>query len=451
MAVADVRAVVVHHRSPDTIGLTVQDVVHELGAEHVLVVDNSEDDEAAERLRTSLPDGVELLVLPNRGYAAAVNAGVRHWAGSGHRYTLVSTHECRFQPGSIQTLADALEIAPDVGVVGPTLIDGTTGAVWSQGGLLTSKLRLPRHRGVGTTVPCLTPGTARVTEADWVDGACLLYRNSALLQQPLSEKFQMYFEELDHQLLLRRAGWRVGFVPAAVVTQSTKGLPPYWLARNLWLMQRRHFGRTTALVGSAVQVTRVAIRSVVNRDFAALPELGRGLVAPRHEAALVVLDLIRSANSHEYSRAWARTVESCGYPVKEVRGSSVADRLAPWTRHLSDLRMLWRARRWSRTALYPVPVVVVTRDPLGWPAAMARLALGRRAWLAFPTVEGSSTRRFPRPTLPPRALVHDREAHQAISGMVTDPTTIVLVPQPEAAAPRVRAWMERARKDIRGS
>src|SRR3954470_10691161 len=93
----DVAAIVVHHRSYDTLRVTVRDLISQgVPHERVIVVDNSEEPGLRSRLRQSLPDGVELTHVPNRGYGAAVNAGLdlldSHVADQ-VSYVLVTTHE----------------------------------------------------------------------------------------------------------------------------------------------------------------------------------------------------------------------------------------------------------------------------------------------------------------------------------------------------------------------
>jgi GT2 family glycosyltransferase len=56
-------------------------------------------------------------------------------------------------------------------------------------------------------------------EVDWLAGACLCVRRSAIDQVGLfDERFFMYSEELDWCRRFRAAGWRVAYIPQAEVT-----------------------------------------------------------------------------------------------------------------------------------------------------------------------------------------------------------------------------------------
>ncbi len=59
---------------------------------------------------------------------------------------------------------------------------------------------------------------------DWVVGACMLVRSETVRQVGgFDERFFMYAEETDWQLLMRRAGWEIMFTPAAVVVHLAGG------------------------------------------------------------------------------------------------------------------------------------------------------------------------------------------------------------------------------------
>ena len=101
---------------------------------------------------------------------------------------------------------------------------------------------------------------------DWVSGACLLARRAAWdAVQGFDPSYFMYMEDVDLCWRVRRAGWEVGYEPAAVVTHiqgvSANQRPYRMLAahhRSMWRFAR---------------ATTTGIRR------AALPVIGAGLVA----------------------------------------------------------------------------------------------------------------------------------------------------------------------------
>lgn len=128
---------------------------------------------------------------------------------------------------AITVLADELECAPDVALVGPRLVygDGTPQSSRRRFptlamGLMESTLLerwFPGNRWARRYHLDDVPAD-RVQDVDWVTGACMLVRREALAQVGLfDEGFFMYSEELDLCKRLRAAGWRVVYQPQATV------------------------------------------------------------------------------------------------------------------------------------------------------------------------------------------------------------------------------------------
>jgi GT2 family glycosyltransferase len=233
-----VQALVIHHRSTETIGATIASLLGAGFAESdILVVDNSESQEVAECLRTLLPSGVAVLLVANRGYGAAVNAGVEHiddFRARGGEYILVATHETICEVDALDELREALDHVPSRGVVGPRLIDaGRSGEprLWSTGGVLSPVLRLPGHVGWGRKSRQAT--SRAVVDRDWLDGSFCLYRAQVFERHKFNEEYFLYFEETDFHCNLRHAGWQVSCVLSAQAYQSSKGIPPFYFGRNL--------------------------------------------------------------------------------------------------------------------------------------------------------------------------------------------------------------------------
>jgi N-acetylglucosaminyl-diphospho-decaprenol L-rhamnosyltransferase len=253
-----VYAIVVHHKSIETLGGTVGDLSGAgLDKSHLIVVDNSEDSNVNLAVQQMTGSTATLLSTSNRGYAAAVNEGIGHvqLLERGREFVvLVATHEVRIPQATLQAMRDHLIKNPLVGAVGPSLLDSAgDNRVWSSGGYLTRWLRLARHWQDDLSSP---------RECDWLDGACVLYRSPVFAGGSLSEDYFMYLEEVDFHQRLRSREWRIAALPESA-SQSSGGMPGYFAARNVQLFQRRWGRPGFRVLASAHEVLRYVARRVI--------------------------------------------------------------------------------------------------------------------------------------------------------------------------------------------
>ncbi|TET53329.1 MAG: glycosyltransferase family 2 protein, partial [Anaerolineales bacterium] len=86
----------------------------------VIVVDNASSDGSAEMVRTEFPQ-VRLIVNDaNRGFPAANNQGL---AAASGRYVLLLNPDTAVQGGALTKMVAYADEHPDVGAIGPKLLD----------------------------------------------------------------------------------------------------------------------------------------------------------------------------------------------------------------------------------------------------------------------------------------------------------------------------------------
>ncbi len=230
-------------------------------AGRVIVVDNASTDGSVEMVRRDFPEVALLALEENRGFAAACNAALAPTPlGVGVRVLLNADVELEAE--TIPLLLSYLEAHPEVGVVGPQLRspDGT---------VQSSRRRFPTVGTLfweSTLLEECFPGNPWVQryrmqdrpddveqEVDWLVGACLMVRAEAVAQAGLlDEGYFLYFEELEWLQRIRRAGWRVVYLPSARAIhyggRSTEQVP---LERHLHF-QRSKVRYARATFGPAV-------------------------------------------------------------------------------------------------------------------------------------------------------------------------------------------------------
>jgi N-acetylglucosaminyl-diphospho-decaprenol L-rhamnosyltransferase len=255
-----VGAVIVnYHRTHDAARLAVELVRdHGIPPERVVLVSNGSGEQEMDEARRELPQGVTVLELPNPGYGAAVNAGVRLLAGRTD-FIAVLTHEVRLGAGSTRRLAEYLFTHPEAGMAGPLLLDlADPSRIWSAGGTRTRCRRLPANRLLGQPV-----SRAGGTEVDalWLDGAAFMVRTDALLELGgVKESYFLYMEDVELGSRFRAHGLRVVCLGSVVAAQATGGGPSTFLAtRNfLWLLRAER-----AWIAQLLWVAECLLRLVV--------------------------------------------------------------------------------------------------------------------------------------------------------------------------------------------
>jgi GT2 family glycosyltransferase len=178
----------------------------------VIVVDNASTDGTPDLVAERFP-AVQLIGNSrNLGFAAGNNIGLR--AATGDLLVLLND-DTETHAGFLSALEHAFE-DPAVGIAGAKLLypDGT---IQHAGGYLHDVRGATEHHGRHS------PGEGHFEETfepEFVTGAALAIRRTALQQIGfLDEGFwPIYYEDVDWCYRARAAGWRVVYVPQAIVT-----------------------------------------------------------------------------------------------------------------------------------------------------------------------------------------------------------------------------------------
>lgn len=226
-----------------------------------IVVDNGSSDGSVPMVREQFPY-VRLIVNDdNRGFPAANNQGVTVAEG---RYVLLLNPDTEVVDGALTSLVSFADAHPDVGIVGPQLLN-------PDGSVQSSRRRFPTlgtalfestwlephapHRVLERYYALDQPDDV-VQDVDWLTGAAMLARREAVDEVgPLDEGFFMYSEELDWCRRMRDAGWRVVYLPKAqIIHHAGKSSEQVVAARHIHFQTskvryfRKHHGAFSAAV-----------------------------------------------------------------------------------------------------------------------------------------------------------------------------------------------------------
>lgn len=238
----------------------------------VIVVDNRSSDDSVQMVKHEFPD-VKLIESPeNLGFARANNLAFEAADG---KYFLLLNSDTVVLENAFSKMIDFLETHTEAGAVGCRLLngDGTLQRSCSPfptpitelfDALYLSKL-FPKSRIFGAYSMSYWDFNS-VREVDFVGGSCMLLRRIALERIGLLDAgFFMYSEEADLCYRLKKACWKVYFLPDAKIIhyggQSAKhdvNRMAVELYKSKYIFIKKHHGLIPALAYKAV----VAVSSI---------------------------------------------------------------------------------------------------------------------------------------------------------------------------------------------
>lgn len=193
-------------------------------ATEVIVVDNASSDGSPEEIERLRPDVNLIANLDNVGYSRGVNQGIRSSSGE---FFLVLNPDVRVTEGSLDLLLECAMENPDVGIAGSMLLNPEGTLQHSCRSFYTWKTLLFRRTPIGKLFPdsqvirdhlMLDWDHKSTKDVDWMLGACLLVRRSAVDEVgAMDERFFLYFEDVDWCYRMKAHGWRVVYVAESVM------------------------------------------------------------------------------------------------------------------------------------------------------------------------------------------------------------------------------------------
>ena len=221
----------------------VQSLVEQSLQPYIIVVDNASTDGSVEKLGQRYPEVEVVRNKRNEGYAGGVNPGFRRAIELGAAYVAPFNDDAVADKRWLKRLVEHLGTNPKVGAAASKVLTADGDRLDSTGDYYTNwGLPYPRGRREYDTHQYDSQ-----TEIFAASGAASLYRVRALQEVGLlDEDFFAYYEDVDLSFRLQLAGWKVAFVPSALVyhkigmtSARIKGFTTYQTVKNLpWLMYK---------------------------------------------------------------------------------------------------------------------------------------------------------------------------------------------------------------------
>lgn len=227
-------------------------------ASRTIVVDNSSADDSIDFIRHRWPGWVLLANRRNVGFGRANNQALPLFEG---RYLLLLNTDAFVAPDTLEKTVAYMDTHPRCGVLGVRLV-GPDGDLqpsaryfptpWN---LFLQRTGLTRLFPKAKLMDDLAWPHDAVRQCDWVPGCFYLVRREVIEKVGLFDpRYFLYYEEVDHCLAVKRAGWEVTFFPhtsvvhlggesaksAGEVTPSGRQIEALQLESELLFFRKNH-------------------------------------------------------------------------------------------------------------------------------------------------------------------------------------------------------------------
>jgi len=205
---------------------SIQNSLEGMGYE-VVVVDNHSTDHSGSLIRNQRFK-CQLIENPqNMGFARAVNIAFLKTKGE---YLLILNPDVQLRSGSVQKMIDFMEQNRKVGVTMPKLLNADGSLQYSVRTFYNFWSLILRRTLMGKMAPqhpairehlMMDWDHNHACEVDWGLGAAMMIRRKALSgQKVFDERFFLYFEDVDLCFRMKKEGWKVMYLPEAVLVHS---------------------------------------------------------------------------------------------------------------------------------------------------------------------------------------------------------------------------------------
>lgn len=210
----------------------------------IIVADNNSTENPTEVIREKYPE-VKLIVSPeNLGFAGGNNLGIQASTGN---YLLFLNNDTEVDPGFLEPLVALFEANPKAGAASSKILYYNSDNTIQYAG----STRIDPFTGRSKRIGWMEKDNGQHNmqqETDLAHGAAMMVPRSVINQVGMMpEFFFLYYEEVDWCESIKKAGYKIYFVPASKVYHKESmsigkrsTLKTYYMTRNRLLYMRRN-------------------------------------------------------------------------------------------------------------------------------------------------------------------------------------------------------------------
>jgi GT2 family glycosyltransferase len=210
----------------------------------VIVVDNASKVDPTAEINTNFPD-VKVIVSPeNLGFAGGNNLGIKEANG---KYILFLNNDTEVDPGFLEPMVDLFEHNPTAGVASSKIIYYNSDNIIQYAGSTCLNPLTGRNTRIGYMEKDMGQHNI-LRETDLAHGCSMMVPRAVINEVGMMpELFFLYYEEIDWCETIKRAGYKIFYVPGSKVYHKesmsvgkNSTLKTYYMTRNRLLFMRRN-------------------------------------------------------------------------------------------------------------------------------------------------------------------------------------------------------------------
>lgn len=247
----------------------------------ILIVDNGSTDGSMVKLHERFPDIDLLQTGRNLGFAGGNNVGIRHALEQGADYVWLLNNDTIVDPSALSELVHIAKRDDTLGIVGSKIFYyDQPDVIWFAGGWIQYLTGNCGH--IGQHEKDINR-SEKVTEVDFITGCSLLIKSNVIKKVGLmDERYFLYYEDADWNLLVKECKYKIYYVPTAKVWHKVSmavgfGSPAaqYYLTRNslLFILKHKMFFLPTVTAQRIIEV----VYFIFNKRFNVARSALRGL------------------------------------------------------------------------------------------------------------------------------------------------------------------------------
>ncbi|MHB1864857.1 MAG: glycosyltransferase family 2 protein [Candidatus Saccharimonadales bacterium] len=281
----DASVVIPNWNGKKSIGKCIDSLLAQSFKPNITVVENGSTDGSLKYIKENFPEVDLIINNKNLGFAGGVNSGIKKAIEKGDKFVALFNNDAIADKEWFKNLYNEISSKPEVGIATSKILTKDGKHIDSTGDFYTV-WGLPFPRGRAEVSSSKYDEDTKVFAGS---GGASIYRVSMLKEIGLfDEDFFAYYEDVDISFRAQLAGWKVAYVPNAIVyheigatSKNIKGFTTYHSMKNLqYLLLKNVPGR---------YFWRVAIRLRIALILFWLRAITRGQFWPATKGAWVAV------------------------------------------------------------------------------------------------------------------------------------------------------------------